>query len=61
MFVEFDKSDPVMRELLFIQAVSDMWKQYYPCSDIDKITLLALFLKSKYGDDEIPSSDIEYP
>ncbi len=60
MFVDFDKSDPTMRELLFIQAVSDMWKQSYPCSDIDRITLLALFIKSKYGDSEVPSSDVEY-
>ena len=60
MFVDFDKTDPVMREMMFIQAVADMRKQLYPCSDIDQITLLALFFKSKYGDSDIPSSEIEY-
>lgn len=52
-FVDFDRTDAVMLEMMFIQCCADMKRLLYPCTEVDLITLLALYIKSIHGDNEI--------
>lgn len=57
-FIDFDRNDKCMLEIMFIQGCHDMKALLYPCTDVDMITLLALYLKSLHGDNII--TDEEY-
>ena len=53
LFVDLDPSCPSQVELMFIQAIYDMKTCRYPCTLIDMITLLALYLRSRFDDQEL--------
>ena len=59
-FVDFDRSDKRMLEMMFIQCCYDMKHLLYPCTDVDLITLLALYIKSIHGDNEITREQFLY-
>ena len=60
LFVSFDRNNAVMRELMFIQSCADVKRQQYPCTDVDRITLLALMHKAYSGDREVPDVDLKW-
>lgn len=57
-FIDFDRTDRCMLEMMFIQACHDMKRLLYPCTEVDMVTLLALYVKACYGDCEL--SDEQY-
>ena len=59
-FIDFDRNDAFMLEMMFIQACHDMKNMLYPCTDIDIITLLAIYLKSIHGDNLISNEHFMY-
>ena len=52
-FIDFDRNDINLLNLMYIQGVHDVTSGLYPCTEVDLITLLAISLKAKYGDSEI--------
>ena len=59
IFVPFDMDNTILCEMLFIQAVSDVRQCKYPCTEIDRITLLALAMKAEHGDDMIDDQELQ--
>ena len=59
LFVSFDMDNDVLREMMFIQAVSDVQRSHYPCTEVDRITLLALAIKAEHGDKELSEQEIQ--
>ena len=60
LYVDLDQNYPSQVELMFIQAVHDMKVNRYPCTLIDMITLLALYLRSRFGEQELEDDLFEY-
>ena len=52
-FIDFDRNDSNLLNLMYIQGVHDVTTGVYPCTEVDLITLLAISLKATYGEAEI--------